>query len=740
MTTRDNYDVIAAEVHRKALENLTHEMAITLIRTSGSPVVTEAKDFSTCLLDTVPEHLGFAAYVLGHFGSSLVGTRAVADLVREGDLHQGDGWLVNDPHTAGALHQGDIAVIMPTFYRGEHLGWSFANMHVLDVGGGGISGYAPGAHDVFQEGLRFAAIRIIRNGVIEPEWWHFIADNVRVPGPVINDIKSMIAANNTATRKLGEIIDEFGIERHRRFCEINKDLTEEVLRERISRIPDGVYEAVDWDEFDGHGGADRLLELRLRLEVDGSELRFAFSGVPQVDAFVNSTTGAMMGQSMSSILTTLAYGDLPVNGGIWRPIHFDLGEPGTIVNASPPAPVSNAHCEVGARAGKLVRAVLAEALSFSEDPVLRGRVSSQAHDSFPGMAFVATNQHGGTSVMFYVDTATGIGGPAQTVHDGQDAYGFTNMTGCGLPDVETHEAADPVLFLWRRLVPNTGGAGQTRGGQAFEQAYALRYSENAAGPSFNAAAQVPARGFGGGAPGAASNVYVVRETNLSELFAEGKVPTRERLKGRTESVPSKVAHMVLSRDEVYVVTGGGGGGLGDPLLRSPEAVAADVAAGYVTARVADAVYGVSVDRRGVVDYAETSRRRLEIRRARIGGEPTRELEPSRDVGVPIAFVSDGETDGVFACAYCESVLCDSRANWRESAAILVEAPITEVFAEREMYVRPSVSAPRVMLREYYCPACAGALGTDIVTEGMQPLPAPRLLKASDAGASVPISA
>ena len=49
MTATHDYDVIAVEVHRKALANLTEEMAITMLRTSGSPVVVEAKDFSCCL-------------------------------------------------------------------------------------------------------------------------------------------------------------------------------------------------------------------------------------------------------------------------------------------------------------------------------------------------------------------------------------------------------------------------------------------------------------------------------------------------------------------------------------------------------------------------------------------------------------------------------------------------------------------------------------------------------------------
>jgi N-methylhydantoinase B len=184
-----DYDVIAAEVHRKALQNLTNEMAITLVRTSGSPIVTDAKDFSTCLMDTKPEHLGFASYVLFHVGSSLIGTQVIASLVGEDEIRPGDGWIVNDPHTGGAMHQGDVSVIMPTFYQGEHLGWSFSNMHVLDIGGVGISGYAPGAHDVYQEGLRFPPVRIIRDGAIDNEWEHFIAANVRAPGPVLNDIR-----------------------------------------------------------------------------------------------------------------------------------------------------------------------------------------------------------------------------------------------------------------------------------------------------------------------------------------------------------------------------------------------------------------------------------------------------------------------------------------------------------------------------------------------------------------------
>lgn len=722
----DNHDVIAAEVHRKALENLTNEMATSLVRTSGSPVVFDAKDFSTCLLDRNLEHLGFAAYVMFHLASSLIGTRTIAEMVEQsGDLRPGDGWLVNDPHAGGAIHQGDVGVIMPMFHRDEHVGWGFANMHILDVGGAGMSGIAPSAHDVYAEGLRFSGTRAIRGGAIEPEWEEFITANVRAPGPVLNDIRSMIAANNVGNRKLEAIIDDFGPDRHRQFSDINKDLTEGVLRERISAIPDGTYEAVEWNEFDGHDRPSQLLELRLRLEVDGSDLRFAYSGDPQIDGFVNCGVGAMWGQTVTGLLTKLGYGDLPVNGGVWRPLEIDLGEPGTIVNPIPPAPVSYGHSEVGMRACKLVNDVLSQALGLSDDPVLRSRVAAKAHDGPPVNALLGPNQHGGTSVVFYLDHASGIGGGAQSIHDGQDAYGCTTMTGCGITDLEDHEAADPLLSLWRRIVSNSGGPGQYRGGQGIETAFSIALSDQMAGPSFSACAEVPPNGFGGGFPAGASTYYVVRNSNVQSLLEAGDLPVEAALQGDLELLPSKVGHLVLNRHDVLVTSCGGGGGLGDPLLRAPETVAADVRAGWITAGHAEAAYGV-VLRDREVDLEATEARRGAILQKRIGGTPTRELRAPATVGVSVAI--DPE-DHAWACGSCGERLCGGEDNWRETVPV-VETPVGERYAELEMYVRSREDDDQVVLREHACPACAQSLAVDVVTAETPVLPVPRLAGAA----------
>jgi N-methylhydantoinase B len=720
MATTD-YDVIAAEVHRKALDNVTTEMGITLVRTSGSPVVTEANDFSTCLLDAIPEQLSLSPYILFHVGSSLVGTQVIAELVKDADdLRPGDGWIVNDPYTGGAMHQGDVSVIMPTFVGDELLGWSFTDMHVLDVGGVGVSGFAPGAHDVYQEGLRFPPVRVIRDGAIGSEWEKFIAANVRAPGPVLNDIRSMIASNNTAAAKLKDVVREFGVEGHREYCEINKTLSEQLLRERIAKLPDGVYESTHWTEFDGHEGPDLLLEVGLRLEIDGTDLTFIYSGVPQIDAFVNSTHGAMFGNAMTALLTVLVYGDLPLNSGLWRPITLDIGPTGTVVNAEPPAPVSNAHNHVGFSACKLAKELLCQACALSDDPTLRSRVAGQHVDGLPSQALTGKNQHGGVSVTFYMDNVVGVGGAAQTVGDGQDCYGMTCTTGGGIPDVETHEATDPVLCLWRRLVPNSGGPGQNRGGLGVETAYAIHYTDRMAGMAFNSCAQVPPRGAGGGLPGAVGTFYPLRDSNVRELIRGGLTATVDRLAGERQKVRDKISHIVLERGDVAVTTSGGGPGLGDPLLRPLAPIGADLRAGYITPAHAEAAYGVVLDADGGIVQDASLERRESIRRERVGGEPRNPLRVPAHMGVSVE-----RRNGSWACASCEEALGATSENWRD-AAVMRESPVAERFVELEMIVRDRLEPPRVLMLEYFCPGCAASLGVDVVTSDTGTCAAPIL--------------
>jgi N-methylhydantoinase B len=149
-----------------------------------------------------------------------------------------------------------------------------------------------------------------------------------------------------------------------------------------------------------------------------------------------------------------------------------------------------------------------------------------------------------------------------------------------------------------------------------------------------------------------------------------------------------------------------------------------VVAGYVTAPHARELYGVVVAGDGSVDAEATAARRAEIRRERIGGEPAREAAAPPSIGVSLV-----RADGHWSCASCDERLADAEANWRDGA-VLRERPIKEAFDELEMIVRDRSEAPRVVMREHFCPACAASLGVDVATQDLEPLPAAQPLQAA----------
>ena len=173
---------------------------------------------------------------------------------------------------------------------------------------------------------------------------------------------------------------------------------------------------------------------------------------------------------------------------------------------------------------------------------------------------------------------------------------------------------------------------------------------------------------------------------------------------------------------MFVTTSGGGGGLGDPLLRDRDKIAVDLAAGYITPEHARQMYGVVLDAAGVVDEAASDLAREEIRRQRIGGAPTAELRAPASVGVSV--VLDGDE---WTCGSCSATLAAVDSNWREGNVVLVETPITERYAALEMNVRSRIEEPDVIVREYACHACAASLAVDVVADGLDPLAAPALL-------------
>ncbi|MGW6457171.1 hydantoinase B/oxoprolinase family protein [Streptomyces sp. NPDC055078] len=701
------FDPVTLEVIRMRLDSIVEEMGIAMVRSSGSPVITEAGDFNTALFDPTGRIYAYSDYVQFHIGS---GSVAVQNLVREiaGEpLQPGDAFISNDPHTAGASHPPDTNVISPIFHGDELIGWAQSQAHLVDVGGMTPGGFAPDAYDCYSEALRLPpGVKIFEKG--EPVAWvrRILLNNVRVPALFWNDVRSLVASNNTGIQRLLATIGEFGLDEFREYTRLSFELAEQVVRDRVAKIPDGTYAAEEWTEHNGH--VDELYRVACTMTKRGEQITFDFTGSSeQTDGFVNCSYGALVGSIATAIVPILAW-DVPFNEGVMTAFEVIAGR-GSIVNPTPPAPISNGHLTTGARVSRLVTKLMNDACRGSADETVRDRTQGVWADSWTGGISAGTSDDGEYFVLFNMDGG-GMGAGAQPNTDGLDCAGMMTQVNNMLPDVEMNEMLYPLLYLWKRLNIASAGHGAHRGGLGLEFAWTLHGAPSVTQTVFAPSAQVVADGYGGGLPGGGSGHQILRRTDIADLLAAGSVPTDDSLAyGERELLAINQSSVPVSAGDVFVQWTAGGGGYGDPLLRDPRLVAKDVRDAYITAHAASAVYGV-VLAAGAVDAAATARTRHAMRAARIGGEPAVPVMADAAAG---ASAPRRTADGWYCPASGARV--STRDDWREDAVVTTRVAAARL-GEYGVRLRSRDHGQRVLLDEFYSPRCGTLLDARIRVE------------------------
>jgi N-methylhydantoinase B len=703
-----NYDPVTAEVIQMRLQNIVDEMGTILRHTSGSPVLTEVGDFCTAIFDDKLEHLAISNYVVVHIGSSLVGVRSIQKYYSKDEIRPGDHFILNNPYTAGALHQGDVGIITPLFYQDEVVAWAFSNAHVLDIGGMSPGGWAPTARDVYSEGLSFPPTKIVNQGEINLELFNIIRNNVRLPEPVVNDIKSLIASNNVSQRRLTELLDRIGIDEFRKYCEINKALSERMVRDRIASIPDGEYEAEDWVEYDGHG-ENLLVRIKCKLIVEGDSLTIDFSGSdPQIDGFVNATDGTMIGIVGSLILLGLAY-DIPINYGILRPINIEQGPKGTVVNPVIPAPVSCGHMEGGAKAGRAVWEALTDAMQLSENPAVRDRTSAFSIWSWPGNSWTGFDKQGNFTAFAVMDCGS-VGLGAQSTGDGMDISGLEVMLNNTIPDVEINEGLYPMLYLWRSINKDSAGPGYHRGGLGIDLAWVPYGTNELSGTVENSCYEVPPRGVLGGYPGSTNFYKLYRGFDLSAYVSnKHAMPSVEDLNDEIEDIANHASNIRLKQQDIFRQLTGGGGGYGDPLYRPIHKVKEDVDNGFISTTYAEKAYGVKFESNKEIDYQASKKERSRRISERIQKNITLNTEAEPRFGIDVRKDEDGT---VVSCANCGHQLAKELSNWR-SSLVTKRSNLGRRLEELGVEIK---TRDDLVLEERYCPNCGLSIENKILRE------------------------
>ena len=119
-------------------------------------------------------------------------------------------FVTNDPYYGGVTHLNDIVVVMPVFADGRIIAWTANIAHNSDVGGMAPGSLTGEATEIFQEGLRLPAIKMISRGEPIRPVMEIIRVNSRMPDVLEGDVWAAIASVRIGTARLAEIAEKYG--------------------------------------------------------------------------------------------------------------------------------------------------------------------------------------------------------------------------------------------------------------------------------------------------------------------------------------------------------------------------------------------------------------------------------------------------------------------------------------------------------------------------------------------------
>jgi N-methylhydantoinase B len=668
---------VTYEVIRNRLLAITDEMRIALQSVSGSPTVTEATDFFTGLYlpDGEFATMGFQVTHEAPPVGALI--RHVTAAGRP--LHDGDMIIGNDPYV-GALHQNDVQMAAPVCHDGQVIAWAGVMAHETDMGGMNFASWCPSATEVFQEGLRIPAVKLVDRGEVREDVLEMILAASRLPAMLGLDIRAFIATLNVARDRLAALFSAYGAAEARGVMGRMIDDTERAARDRLATLPDGTVHVRDFLEHDGH--ANRLYTVDLVASKRGDELTLDFSGSsPQAPGFINATRAGLVGGVTGALIPTLGFG-IPWNAGLLRPVTITASD-GLICTAKHPAPVGSATVETIWTVTNVVQRALNTFLACTPEYADRAQAVSSGTMATFNMGGI--NQFGERFGLHLLDPLAG-GSGAFASRDGVNAGGPVAVPVPAVADVESNEMVSPLFYKYRRLRQGTGGAGRHRGGHAAEIGLTVRGIPAADALVMTHGAEVPnSAGLFGGWPG----------STVTQRF------NGERLGPKPGTIPMTPA-------DLFEVSWQGGGGFGDPLLRDPEAVRAEVAARLLPAPDATAIYGVVID--GAVDHQATATTRARLRSERLGytaAEPA-DVSEGLALGPSLRLVRRDGIGEVHTAG--GAVLCAGSTRWRAGA----------VARQIEPEAHGITLHADLALTAFYCPSTGIQLAVDVHRRGEKP--------------------
>ena len=536
------------------LISVVEEQAQALVRTAFSTSVREAGDLSAGVYDAQGHMLAQA--VTGTPGHVNAMADAVAHFIRRigrENFAPGDIYITNDPWE-GTGHLHDITIVTPSYYNKTFAGFFACTAHIVDIGG---RGFGADANSVYEEGLYIPIMKLADRGVVDQTLMRIIRGNVREPDQLVGDIYALASCNEIGHRRLIDMMEEFELADLSGISEFILSNSRRATLERINALTPGM--ARGEMRTDGYA---QPVDLKVQLTIEKDRILCDFAGTSGLDKKgINCPLVYTKAYACYALKCAIAP-EIPNNAASLAPFEITAPE-NTIVNALHPAPVALRH---------IIGHMVPDAVYAALDQLLPGLVPAEGAGclcnfqvSLRPRSDAPAPPHARRAEVLTFNSG---GSGARPGLDGMNATAFPS--GVMTMPVEATEQVGPVLIWRKELRPDSGGAGEHRGGLGQYMEVGAR-----AGHEFDFSAMFdrvdhPARGRHGAADGAATEV---------------RLSTGEKRRGKGKFKVEEGTRVLLAFP--------GGGGYGDPQKRDRKAVLNDLRLGYISAERAEADYGLT---------------------------------------------------------------------------------------------------------------------------------------------------
>jgi len=543
-------DPVTFDIIQNSLEAIADEMFAAMRKTAMSAIIYEVLDLGTGITDATGEIAASGAGIPAFIGVLDKAVKAILRKHRSESIAAGDVFVINDPYDGGVTHLNDIVLAMPVLIDGALVAWTATIAHFNDVGGMVPGSLSTDAYEIFQEGLRLPAVKIIEGGKPNAAVVAIMTANSRLPAFLEGDLWSSIAAVRIGERRLLELIQKYGKATFQSAIRHFMDYGEQVSLKALQALPKGRFELAE-EQDDGS-------IYKVAIEIADDALTIDLTDNPdQAHGPSNaSRDGVVVCAQMA--FKALCAPEAPANGGSFRPLRV-ITRPGSVFDAREPAAIGF-YFEVEVRVFDLMLRCLA--------PHMPDLLPAGGFASICGTVIGGPHPDTGRHYTIVEPQLGGWG--AMRGRDGNSAIfsGFHGETfNC---PAEVAEARYGLAVDRMMLNPEEGGEGRWRGGKGVEVVYRVRADGNFMTVGYTRS-RIPPWGLEGGTNGTPNYVEVIRASGERERY-------------------SLASGVIVNCNDVIRIVTGNGGGYGPPKQRDQAFVRDDIRSGYITVDRARDVY------------------------------------------------------------------------------------------------------------------------------------------------------